>query len=99
MTLAAILLNTGFIQANAATVEIAVKDFAFQPASAQAKAGDTIRWRNMDPAPHTATADGVFDVSVPVGGSGETVVNQPGSTEYHCTLHPDMKARIVVAPR
>src|SRR3954470_13104870 len=73
------LLLLGAIQAKAETIEIAVKDIAFVPAEVQAKAGDTIRWRNLDPAPHTATAERLFDVSVPVGGSGETVVGQPGS--------------------
>jgi plastocyanin len=93
------LLLPGAIRAKAETIEIAVKDIAFAPADVQAKVGDTIRWRNLDPAPHTATAEGLFDVNVPVGGSGETVVGQSGSIDYHCTLHPDMKGRITVAPR
>ena len=93
------LLLLGAIQAKAETIEIAVKDIAFAPAEVQAKVGDTIRWQNRDPAPHTATAEGLFDVNVPVGGSGETVVGQPGSIDYHCALHPDMRGRITVAPR
>src|SRR5690349_15109293 len=45
------------IHANAETVEIIVKDIAFAPTDVQAKVGDTIRWRNRDPVPHTATAE------------------------------------------
>ena len=93
------VLVAGPTQAHAEVVEITAKDIAFAPAEVQAKVGDTIRWRNLDPAPHTATAQGLFDVNVPVGGSGETVVGQPGSIDYHCTLHPDMRGRITVAPR
>jgi|tagenome__1003787_1003787.scaffolds.fasta_scaffold17683411_1 plastocyanin len=99
VVLSLLLLLPGALQAKAETIEIAVKDIAFAPAEVQAKVGDTIRWQNRDPAPHTATAEGLFDVSVPVGGSGETVVGQPGSIDYHCTLHPDMRGRITVAPR
>src|SRR4051794_39460385 len=99
VVLSLLLLLPGAIQAKAETIEIAVKDIAFAPAEVQAKVGDTIRWQNRDPAPHTATAERLFDVNVPVGGSGETVVGHPGAIDYHCTLHPDMKGRITVAPR
>ncbi|MBV9653550.1 MAG: cupredoxin domain-containing protein [Acetobacteraceae bacterium] len=94
----AILSAVTAFPALAATIDIVIRDLAFVPAEAQAKVGDTVRWRNEDPVPHTVTAPGSFDLSVPVGERAEAIVDRPGVIGYHCSLHGDMKGRIAVTP-
>ena len=84
--------------AGAATTQGTIQGFQFQlPATVQA--GDTITWTNKDTAPHTVTSDtaGVFDVSVAAGASADLKVPAAGSYTFHCNIHPNMKATLLVA--
>lgn len=84
--------------AGAATTQGTIQGFQFQlPASVQA--GDTITWTNKDSAPHTVTSDtaGVFDVSVAAGATADLKAPAAGSYAFHCNVHPNMKATLVVA--
>jgi plastocyanin len=86
---------------DAAAVEskaIRIQDGSFEPADLEVKVGTTVKWTNDGKKPHTVTSDrGDW-------GSGELAAGQtftatftkPGSFEYHCKLHPDMKAKITV---
>lgn len=82
----------------AQTNSVAIKNFAFRPALLRAKVGATVRWRNQDPAPHTATAnDRSFDSKVLARNAGYTrKFTRPGTYAYICSLHPQMTGRIVV---
>ena len=84
--------------ASAATTQGTIQGFQFQlPASVSA--GDTITWTNKDSAPHTVTSDtaGVFNVSVPAGESANLTAPAAGTYTFHCSIHPNMKATLVVA--
>ena len=64
-----------------------------------AKVGDTIRWDNKDFVAHTATAtDKSFDVMLPPGKTGSTVVTKVGTFDYFCKFHPNMKGKVTVTP-
>ena len=64
-----------------------------------AKVGDTIEWVNKDALVHAATAtNGDWNVDIPGNQRGQVVLKKPGTAEYYCKLHPNMKGRIVVAP-
>jgi plastocyanin len=83
-------------QAGAAAVTI--KDFAFNPATIQAKAGDTITWTNGDGTAHTVTLD---DKSVDSGNVAPNATfshafTQAGTFTYHCEIHKQMKGTITV---
>ncbi len=83
--------------ATAATLPGTMQGFQYQmPASI--RVGDTIAWSNKDTAPHTVTSDtaGLFDLSVPGGQSADFKVPAAGSYAFHCTVHPNMKATLVV---
>jgi plastocyanin len=81
----------------ARVVTIEIKGIAFPPAKVTAKVGDTVEWTNRDFVVHTATArDGSFDVNLPAGKSGRTVLKKPGKIGYYCRFHPNMKAEIDV---
>jgi plastocyanin len=62
------------------------------------RAGDTIESRNADPFPHNATArDGGFrSGDIGPGQSWHSRVDTKGRFRYACTLHPGMKAELVV---
>ncbi len=94
--LPALLLGAGITQA--ATIEVTIDKMAFSPAAIDAKVGDTIEWINKDAFVHTATVKGGFEVMLPVKKSGSVVVDKPGTFDYYCRLHPNMKGRVTVAP-
>ena len=77
---------------------VAIANFAFKPAVLNAKVGATVRWRNVDAAPHTATSTtGAFDSKI-LNRSGTFAkrFTRPGTYAYICALHPQMKGRVVV---
>ncbi len=80
---------------------IAIQNFAFSPATITLKAGDSITWTNQDAAPHTATADdGSFDTGSLANGQSKSITfSKSGTFTYHCSVHPSMKATIVVASK
>ncbi len=87
------------VSADAATIQITMENLVISPAEASAKVGDTIEWINKDIFAHTATArNGDWDVMMPPNKTVTSVVNKPGTVEYYCRFHPNMKATLVVAP-
>ena len=81
-----------------ATREVVIRAFAFSPATDTVQAGDTVRWRNQDVVPHTATSRvGGFDSgTLEAGRDWRYVARAPGSYAYECTLHPTMRGTLVV---
>ena len=87
------------VPAAAATVEIVVDKLVYTPAEVTAKVGDTVVWDNKDFLEHTATAnDGSWNVPLPSKKKGSLVVTKPGTYDYFCKLHPNMKAKLTVTP-
>ena len=83
--------------AAAATHTVVVDGFRFEPAELTVARGDTVVWVNRDAVAHTATAAGVFDSGVVAPAkSASLTLARIGRHDYVCTLHPTMKARIVV---
>ena len=80
-----------------ATVDIA--GFAFKPARLKTTAGTTVTWRNVDPAPHTATGTQFSSPQLGKGASYRHRFTQPGTYAYVCALHPGMRGTVVVARR
>ena len=82
------------------THTVVVREIKFQPAVLTVKVGDTVEWRNDDIVPHTATSTAQpkkFDSGIlPVGSSWKYVVTKRGTYFYTCTLHPNMKAELIV---
>lgn len=75
-----------------------VKTF-YQPNPASVSSGARITWVNKDSAPHTATAvDNSFDTGIiQPGSSGSAIITGKAIIAYHCTIHPWMKASLIVA--
>jgi plastocyanin len=87
------------VPAHAANVQITMENLEISPAEASAKVGDSIEWINKDVLAHTATArNGDFDVNLPPKKSASFVLKKPGTVEYYCRYHPNMKATLKVEP-
>ena len=80
------------------TYDIEIKGFAFSPAILTIKKGDSVRWTNKDSMKHTATADnGKFDSKTLNKDQSFTFTfNEAGEYSYICSIHPYMKAKIIV---
>ncbi len=77
-----------------------MKSLAFNPKVVHAKVGQTVQWTNDDTPPHNVTY-----VSGPKFASSGTMntgakfqikLTQAGTIQYFCSIHPFMKASIVV---
>jgi amicyanin len=80
---------------------IAIKNFAFSPATLTIKTGTTVTWTNQDGAPHQIASDPGAPVafnseSLANGASYQFTFTQAGTYDYHCTIHPAMKGTIIV---
>jgi amicyanin len=86
----------------AGTVHVVMKSLDFNPNSVKAKVGETVTWTNDDEAPHNVTyvSGPKFASSRPkltIGQKFSLRLTQPGTIHYFCTIHPWMKATIVVS--
>jgi len=84
--------------ADLADSEVDIVNFAFSPKEFIIPSGTTVIWRNSDSVPHTVTSDdGFFDSGTILGGGTFSFTfDKVGRYSYFCTLHPYMKATIIV---
>ena len=89
--------QTGSGETGAKTIEVTIKDFAFSPAELKVNAGDTVKWTNLDSAPHTVTSDSGSELDSEQLNNGQSFTQtfaQAGTYAYHCAVHPMMKATV-----
>jgi plastocyanin len=96
-----ILAGVGSVSAaepKAAVHTVVVEGMQFSPATLEVNAGDTVVWENKDPYPHTATSasDGFDSGEIPPRRGWTLTAEKRGTFSYVCTLHPTMKARLIV---
>ena len=79
-------------------VHVAIKGFAFRPATITVAAGTKIDFTNGDATAHTATSTSPgFDTGTVAPNASKTVtVTKAGTYSYYCQFHAFMKATIVV---
>ena len=77
-----------------ASTKIVMDGTTFHPADATVASGEAVQWANLDPFPHNVTADSGRFHSDDLAPDGTWVFRptERGTFEYHCTLHPGMKA-------
>lgn len=81
------------------TAAVMIQGFKFDPATLSVPVGTTVTWTNHDKAPHTATSvvDGKFNTgTIDPDGSKSVTLNEAGTFEYFCQIHPNMKATLTV---
>ena len=77
---------------------IIIDKMKFGPAPAGLRSGDTIIWVNRDMFKHSATArDKSFNIELPPGASGKTVIRHSGTIAFYCVYHPGMTGSLSVA--
>jgi plastocyanin len=83
----------------AAAAAVAIKDFAFNPGTIQAKVGQNITWTNQDSTAHTVTLDdkSVDSGNVQPNANYSHAFTQAGTFTYHCSIHPTMKGTVTVS--
>jgi plastocyanin len=93
----AAVFGAGGVKAQDANT-IVMKNFDFSPMVMTVKAGTTVTWKNLDGEPHTVVSpDGVFRSHALDQGDAFTFkFDQPGTYKYICSIHPKMRAAIVV---
>lgn len=86
------------VAASPAGANVTIDNYTFKPATITVPVGATVTWKNLDDDPHTATADdGSFNSKgLAQGDSFSFRFTKPGTYVYHCTVHPFMKATVVV---
>ena len=78
---------------------VTIKNGVYSPNPVSVKVGQSVNWLNSDSIAHTATDPGVFDTGsiAPTSAADAPVpFNTPGTYSYHCTLHANESATIVV---
>ncbi|WP_323036693.1 cupredoxin domain-containing protein [Pararhodobacter sp.] len=91
--------TVGFATAASATThDVTIQGMAFSPSSLTIAVGDTVRFTNLDSAPHTATAAsaGLETGRLGRGDSAEHTFAAAGTVAYVCSIHRAMQGTIVV---
>jgi plastocyanin len=85
--------------ANTTVKTVLIDHFKYQPDTLTVNVGDTVEWKNVDIVPHTVTAADrkSFDSGgIANGASWRFTPCKRGTYGYFCTLHPNMKAKLIV---
>jgi plastocyanin len=93
-----VLALTPAASAKSTVHTIVIEGMQFSPADVEVSTGDTVIWKNKDLVPHNATADDRSFASPEIApnSSWQFIARKKASYPYTCTLHPTMKARLVV---
>lgn len=84
--------------------QVSMKGLSFEPADLKVKVGETVKWVNDDDAGHDVTGTGgpggKFKSGAPGGlQKGDTFEHKftkPGTVQYVCTVHSNMKGKIEI---
>jgi plastocyanin len=81
-----------------AAAQVSLAGRAFKPADVSVPAGSAVQWLNDDGEGHTVTAvDGSFNSGVlTVGSEFKETFETPGSYDYFCAIHPEMRGTVTV---
>lgn len=78
------------------TIDVSIQSFAFEPSSVKISVGDTVKWTNLDSAPHTIKSADFTSESLNKDGSFSYTFNTTGTYDYECSIHPSMKGVVIV---
>ncbi len=86
-------------QPQASSSRIDISDRTFVPANITVSAGESVQWTNLDDEGHTVSAtDGAFGSGLMAGGvTFSQVFDTPGTYDYMCAIHPEMRGTVTVA--
>lgn len=78
-----------------------LRNGAFSPSELNVQPGTTVTWMNTDRDSHTTTSDlpGWNSGTLSPGRQFSFTFQATGTFPYHCSFHPGMTGRVVVAER
>jgi len=78
--------------------EVWIQNMAFSPSTITVAVNTTVVWTNKDGSAHTVSSDSsLFDSgSMANGAAYSHQFTAAGTYPYHCSIHPGMKAKVVV---
>lgn len=75
---------------------IEIKDNKFNPETVTIKPNDQVIWENKDNTNHNVTGEGWGGVAIGNGERFAQAFTKKGTYDYSCSIHPDMKGKVVV---
>jgi len=81
------------------SISVNIRNFSFNPSTLTIKTGAKVTWVNNDAVSHTVTSDDgnlLNSRNLSAGQSFSFVFTNTGSVNYHCNIHPTMKAAIII---
>jgi len=84
------------------TAAVTIQNMAFTPSTLTVASGTKVVWTNKDSIDHTVTSDnGAWSGSrsLATGQTFSVTFGKPGTYAYHCSIHPNMTATVVVSTR
>ena len=90
---------TKAVSAKTGANDVNINGFAFGPTTLSVKKGQSINWTNGDDSPHqVSVASKSLKTAVLLKGqTGQLKLEEAGTYEYACALHPAMKGKIEVS--
>ncbi|GGN65120.1 hypothetical protein GCM10011579_035290 [Streptomyces albiflavescens] len=92
---------TGAPAAPVAGNAVAIKNFAFSPATLKVTVGTTVTWTNQDTDAHTVTSAGsggsLHSAAMATHATYSYTFSKPGTYAYLCAIHPFMTGTVEVA--
>lgn len=80
--------------------EFGIHNNAFDPSSLTVKSGTEVHFQNHDSIPHAIVANAGASVfatgSIAGGADGHITAPGPGTYPFYCSIHPSMKATLIV---
>ncbi len=78
---------------------VEIKEGKFNPTEFMIVEGFSVRWTNMDTVEHTVTSNIFNSGIIEPNQTWSYTFNEIGTFEYHCTQHPNMKAKVEVVKK
>ena len=81
------------------TTTVMISEFKFRPEGLIVNLGDTVEWKNADAVPHALTSRNgktIQSGKIEKHASWRFKPEKEGTYEYQCSIHPTMKARLIV---
>src|SRR5687768_7022709 len=80
----------------AETHQIPIAQYTYTPATMTVHVGDVVTWTNQDQAAHDVTGGTFRSPMLAKGQSWSFTFTEPGTFDYICSVHPDMRGQIIV---
>ncbi len=78
--------------------QVKIDNFSFIPETLTVKAGTKVTWVNKDDVPHkvVSTTKKFSSQVMDTDDQYNYTFTDPGTYEYYCSVHPRMKAKVIV---